>query len=322
MSLPTLPPAFAAELQALLQGLHDANATRFMTAAGLVILCYDHVLTFMDEVRLVWRAPPSFFKYAFIFNRYMVLSCLLVVAYEMCGFVGDAFSDLGCKRLLITCSILSLVSIAVGNILVLLRVITLWDRRPIIVRLMVAGFLISFTTQTVMMVIALTKFWPGLQWNSIAGMCITTLKTPFFSGVWAAPMLFEVLVLVSTILNALHRPSQAEQALTRSLHRDGITYFFAVTCFRILNLTLSIVARPSMIMVVVFFIWCMITTILNRALLRMRRIELANPEEKREPAGRTSPYMMHDSVVIVDMDAPPERSNRWLELNKFSPGSP
>ena len=52
------------------------------------------------------------------------------------------------------------------------------------------------------------------------------------------------------------------------------------------------------------------------------RVELANPEEKREPAGRTSPYMMHDSVVIVDMDAPPERSNRWLELNKFSPGSP
>lgn len=81
-------------------------------------------------------------------------------------------------------------------------------------------------------------------------------------------MLFEVLVLVSTVLNALDRPSQAELPITRSLHRDGITYFFvrtrfigeekrnefalqAVTCFRVLNLTLSIVARPSETMVVI-----------------------------------------------------------------------
>lgn len=50
-------------------------------AVGLVILLYDHVLTFVDEVRLVWRAPRSFPKYAFLFNRYLVLACLLVVTY-------------------------------------------------------------------------------------------------------------------------------------------------------------------------------------------------------------------------------------------------
>ena len=75
-------------------------------------------------------------------------------------------------------------------------------------------------------------------------MCITSSKTPFFSAVWGAPvrsdacvniwkdayhtcqMVFEVLVLASTVINALDRPTTAETPLTRALHRDGITYFF------------------------------------------------------------------------------------------------
>ncbi|EKM54155.1 uncharacterized protein PHACADRAFT_196585 [Phanerochaete carnosa HHB-10118-sp] len=308
-------------MQEIVQALRDVNATRYMTAVGLTVLLYDHVLTFCDEVRLVWRAPSSFPKYAFLFNRYLVPVCLLLVSYEMCGFVGEAFTDEGCRRLLFACSMLSLASVAVGNILVLMRVVILWDRRRAVMELMVAGFIVCFSAQSALMVISLVKFWPGLQWNSVAGMCITTTKTPFFSGVWAAPMFFEVLVLVSTVLNALDRPSQAALPITRSLHRDGITYFLAVTCFRVLNLTLSIVAQPSETMVVVFFIWGMTTTILNRSLLRMRKMELSyleETEETEEMLGRSSPFGASDSVVIVDLDAPPHRSSRWLELNKMS----
>lgn len=66
------------------------------------------------------------------------------------------------------------------------------------------------------------------------------------------------------------------------------------------------------------FIWSMTTTILNRSLLRMRAIELNHPEEARETTWRTSPFGMADGVIIVDMDAPPERSPRWLELHKLS----
>ena len=50
----------------------------------------------------------------------------------------------------------------------------------------------------------------------------------------------------------------------------------------------------------------------------MRKIEVYNPEEARGTTGRSSPFGMSDGIVIVDMDAPPERSSRWLELNKMS----
>ncbi|KAI0949672.1 hypothetical protein AcW1_009211 [Taiwanofungus camphoratus] len=62
---------------------------------ALSFFFYDHSLTFADEVSLIWCAPASFVKYTFLFNRYLVLGTLIAVASEMCGFVGDLFTDLG-----------------------------------------------------------------------------------------------------------------------------------------------------------------------------------------------------------------------------------
>lgn len=50
-------------------------------AVGLVVLAYDHTLTLGDEITLVWTAPHSFAKWAFLVNRYFVLCMLIIVAY-------------------------------------------------------------------------------------------------------------------------------------------------------------------------------------------------------------------------------------------------
>jgi hypothetical protein len=52
--------------------------------AGLVVVLYDHVLTFGDEVRLIWAAPRSFAKWIFLVNRYLTEVCLLAVANGAC----------------------------------------------------------------------------------------------------------------------------------------------------------------------------------------------------------------------------------------------
>ena len=43
-------------------------------------MLYDHVLTFDDEVRVIWTAPRSFAKWMFLLNRYLSEVCLLAVA--------------------------------------------------------------------------------------------------------------------------------------------------------------------------------------------------------------------------------------------------
>ena len=53
------------------------------TAAGTVVLLYDHIITLPDEHRFVWKANPSFAKFAFLLNRYVVPSVMLLVLSGM-----------------------------------------------------------------------------------------------------------------------------------------------------------------------------------------------------------------------------------------------
>ncbi|EEB89744.1 hypothetical protein MPER_12126, partial [Moniliophthora perniciosa FA553] len=43
-----------------------------LRAAGVVILLYDHLLTFDDEVELIWKGEWRFPKLMFLFIRYIV----------------------------------------------------------------------------------------------------------------------------------------------------------------------------------------------------------------------------------------------------------
>ncbi|KAL7281102.1 hypothetical protein ACG7TL_004409 [Trametes sanguinea] len=204
-----------------------------MSAVGLMVLLYDHCLTFGDEVRYIWTAPAT------------------------------------CKQFIFTCSMLAIVSVGIANMLILQRVVILWEHRPI----MTVGFLLSFSLQVGSMVLTLLHVLPSIQWSGPAGMCIATKSSHILIAVWASPLVFEVFVLASTGLNALDRPRTLELPIIKALHSDGLGFFLAITCFRVLNLILAALSRPSLTFLGVFFIWAMTTTILNRLLLHLRRAE-------------------------------------------------
>ncbi|OJT02382.1 hypothetical protein TRAPUB_7106 [Trametes pubescens] len=168
---------------------------------------------------------------------------------------------------------LAIVSVGIANLLILQRVVILWEHRPIILKIMTVGFLLSFTLQVVTMVLTLVNVLPSIQWSAPLGMCIATKSSHILVAVWASPLVFEVFVLTSTALNALDRPRTVELPIIKALHSDGLGFFLAITCFRILNLTLAALSRPSLTLLGVFFCWAMTTTVLNRLLLHLRRAE-------------------------------------------------
>jgi hypothetical protein len=51
-----------------------------LAAAGLVVLIYDHFLTFSDELELYWQSKASFSKYGFLTNRYVVPAMLITMS--------------------------------------------------------------------------------------------------------------------------------------------------------------------------------------------------------------------------------------------------
>ncbi|KAM5533020.1 hypothetical protein V8D89_013288 [Ganoderma adspersum] len=325
----------AALLASLETTFHELNATRYMSAAGLMILFYDHLLTFGDEVQYIWSAPSTYAKYIFLLNRYTVLGILIAVAYEMCGFVGTAFTDV----FIFTCSLVAIVSVGIANLLTLQRVVILWDHRPIILKIMAGGFVISFTAQVMCMVYTLVTLLPSISWSSPAGMCVLAKSSPILIAVWACPMIFELFVLGSTALNALDRPRTMELHIHKALQEDGIQFFVVrvlpnslpalladsaprslppslprneheqfISTFRVLNIIFAALNRPSLTFLAVFFIWAMTTTILGRLLLHLRRTECRPPPGARDPASDEYGFAMgYDPVRIspstADTDA-------------------
>ncbi|OJA16639.1 hypothetical protein AZE42_04038 [Rhizopogon vesiculosus] len=73
--------------------LQNYRASQYVGVAGLVVLLWDHLLTFNDEVRLIWRAPLSIPKLLFLFNRYAVPISLIALTYATSGLSDDTLPD-------------------------------------------------------------------------------------------------------------------------------------------------------------------------------------------------------------------------------------
>ncbi|GLB37230.1 hypothetical protein LshimejAT787_0402810 [Lyophyllum shimeji] len=161
-----------------------------------------------------------------------------------------------------------------ANVLVLLHIVALWDGSPKVAALMAGGFTISFSATLVLMTLALSRLWGAISFSPVLSMCVVSRTSPLMVAVWASPALFEILVLTSTAWNAISRPRDARFPLVRALHRDGLTFFMALTILRMVNLSLATTFRPELVLLAAFFVWSMTTLILNRSLLRLKRARL------------------------------------------------
>ncbi|KAI0313001.1 hypothetical protein OF83DRAFT_592264 [Amylostereum chailletii] len=299
--------ANAALREELIRGARDAVGIRYLSVIGLVCLCYDHVQTFPDEVVLVWKAPNSIAKWIFLFNRYLVLGCLLAIAHMMCGFGGGGlYTDAVCKGLLSTTSFASVISIGMANILVLFRVLLLWDNNRNILIVLAATFVVSFSCTLGFMIASVVKLRDGVQYIEYVHACSTTTTTPAWVGVWASPLLFELVTLLLTLYNAFSRPRSENTGLTSTLHRDGLAFFFAVTCFRTINIVFATSRYPNRILYAGFAVWAFNTVILNRLLIHIRRSEIRLAVSQKfalEAAGNL--YDSDDDESANNHDEPP-----------------
>jgi hypothetical protein len=60
---------------------------------GLAILLRDCVSLFRQERDHIWSKPPSFTKYSYLFNKFLVPLCFLVMFLTFSGFRGIKSTD-------------------------------------------------------------------------------------------------------------------------------------------------------------------------------------------------------------------------------------
>ncbi|KAF8210827.1 hypothetical protein K438DRAFT_1808307 [Mycena galopus ATCC 62051] len=263
-----------AELEAAVVALQNVVITRYVTAAGYVLLLYDHLLTLEDEVEYIWSAPTSVAKILFLILRYMVPSFLTVETVLRSGLSVIPMTDNVCKVWTSIATYAGWLSILISNFLVLLRI---WTTLPHSHRLKVwsIGFFavaqvmnFGFTSWAVANMIHVLIYDPRV------GLCSFSSK-PNVVSLWVVGLIYEVLVFATVCWNALDRPralsSNPDAEVTRLFFRDGAIYFLILFALRTANTVIAIVSPISSLFIIVFFVWAATTVTTSRLIINSRR---------------------------------------------------
>lgn len=263
----------SAVVQTAIRGVHIANAARYLGAIGLAALLYDHLLTFGDEIKLVWTAPRSFLKWVFLINHYLVEVCLIAVANEMSGFNGLLRDERKCQTFVTAIACYSMISTFIANLLGFFQVIVLWDKSPrIVLGLSIALAMIFFTTVGCT-IASLIVFESAVGYDPNFNLCYLMKSAKPTTVLWASQLAFDITVLAFTIYNSLSNPRDLKITLRRILYRDGILFFLLVTLIRAMNLIFAIAAEPELAALPAYFSLAVITLACRRMLIHIRLCE-------------------------------------------------
>ncbi|KAK0431205.1 hypothetical protein EV421DRAFT_197486 [Armillaria borealis] len=235
----------------------NVYASRYASIAGYVLMLYDHILTFDEEVRFIWAAPWTLPKALFLIIRYFVPAFVLIHLCQLTGL--STLSDMAS---------MGIITIAIGNFLALMHIWNLWERDGRLMILTSCLFVATQIANIICLTFSLVHITESVYFNSTFSTCMLTDRHS--AGIiWAPGVAFEAVIFSALFWNALSRPRYLEDDFTKILYRDGFAYILVVFVLRLMNLILSFVAPLSLIFLGIFFIWCSTTMTVTRLVLNV-----------------------------------------------------
>jgi len=260
-------------IQSSYEGL---RATRFLTAAGLTILLYDHSLTFEKERRYIWTLRPLLVKWALLVNRYLVPIALIINAHALSGLSTTWLSNDFCQSWWLIISSIIIASIGICHGILIYKLWVLWDASKKARRTLMIAYILTEIASMVAVAKTVVEMWPYAIFFVEMRSCALTQTPPTLKIVWAFLVTFELFTFFMVFFNALSRPRAGNSHLLKILIRDGINFFMVISVLGWLNLIAAVTQPPSKSEIGLFCIWAMCVTMLTRMMINLREVEEEN----------------------------------------------
>ncbi|KAJ6568461.1 hypothetical protein B0H10DRAFT_2238195 [Mycena sp. CBHHK59/15] len=223
--------------ETVLNVVQDILVVRYVSVAGLVILLYDHSLSFSDEVKLVWNAKFTSSKFLFLAMRYLVPCMMIVHSVQLSGLSDMHVSD----KIFV-----GRITIVFNNWLVLLRLWILWERDQTLILCTLSLFIAAQMATFICTSIGLARMLPQIYFVPTLHLCVSTAPAKL-AVMWIPGLAFE-----SVVLMAMGWKSVSNILFTCLILTVGLQFLFALG---LTNTILVFVARPSLVFVfyVVFY---------------------------------------------------------------------
>lgn len=215
-------------VQELQTALFHAHVSRCTSYAGVCVLAYDHLLTFSEEVRLIWKRPKSIVSYLFLINRYVTPLILAVDVYDK-GGLTEKLNGNFCKIWFVAEGYMNFLLLAAVHALMVMRVGALYGNRRHVQYFLCTTyalyFLATFSILTPGMFQAVKTFYPE---DKFLHVCWGKL-TDYFWLTWVPALILESLVFALTAFKAwTHVQESMHVPIARTLYRDGFQYFIVI----------------------------------------------------------------------------------------------
>ncbi|KDQ16434.1 hypothetical protein BOTBODRAFT_53927 [Botryobasidium botryosum FD-172 SS1] len=248
--------------------LYPTRGLEFL-AAGIILLFYDHALTFESEVRLVWKAPLSIAKVAFLMARYItpIISILAFAVPLHSSF--DLQTSYNIHIALTKASMF--VASMTSDLLLIIRVYAIWGRS---IKVLLPLCLLLVATCSMI-------FAGAAQYHAIE---VTGNKNPFcykeqkafkvqILGLLLAPIL-DIVIFALTMAKAIphYRKKLIRTPVLTTFYRDGLTYYLVFPALDVLQVVGCWVQNPIYTNVSMYLKRTLNVVFITRMFLNLRSV--------------------------------------------------
>ncbi|KAF9262048.1 hypothetical protein L218DRAFT_1078234 [Marasmius fiardii PR-910] len=300
-----------------MDALENLQASRYLSIAGLVMLLYDHILSFSDEVELIWKARWTTPKTLFLILRYFVPPFLIVHLHQLSGISAAGLSDMlyveihfydlifflvsfvsSCKVWFAVSGTFGIMTMGIASFLVLLHLWNLWQRDK---RLIYITCVLYFLTQIGQLICAgfiTSSFIKNLTYDRDIRSCSVANRAGFYL-LWAPGLILDAVICALVAYTSLKRTSRDVMTgvVSTVFYRDGLFVYLILVSLRCINLILAVKAPISLIFLPVFFTWAANVTAINRMILRLRRLSVRRSSRDQDDDHGCSSLEVFGEVV-------------------------
>ncbi|KAJ6577962.1 hypothetical protein B0H19DRAFT_573106 [Mycena capillaripes] len=282
------------------QVLSDARTTNSMILAALSLVVYDHMISFQEEVELMWKGSIRTTNAIYVRNRYFTLLALSINASVM---LSPYKSDAVCIRYFNTEAFSSTLILATVDFILVLRVWLLFEKARWLLYVLVPMIGLEILTMGVVShyTIYTTKvFWP-LGWP-LTGCYALGLVPRYFTFYSLPVLVVSATMFVLTVYKCgktLLAHGRARMPTYNLFLRDGVFWFVAIFVTFLPEVVIWAAARQSLAELMIAPGLAVTSIIGSRVLLNIQHLK--TPQTlSTNTMGAATPHLAMGTTVEFD----------------------
>ncbi|KAF9535843.1 hypothetical protein CPB83DRAFT_842439 [Crepidotus variabilis] len=211
--------------------------TNYANLASLTAVCYDYLMTFGEEVELVWSRRFTLGTALFLLNRYLpFIDMPISVAVYL---ASRNLSAMECRKLILGSTPIIVLGVAASEFILVLRTIAIWNRNKCVL----IGLLCCQMITIAIAVVFTALYLQDLKFISNPGEGCVVVYVGNFAWVDILSILFiESIIVVLTGIRAFHHLRYSSSSWVHQLYQRGILYFLLLFVFVLLNTIFPLLA--------------------------------------------------------------------------------